>query len=168
MSQNSPEPVTIRPACRGEEGLILQLIRELADYEKLLHEVTATEEDIRASLFSGRATAEPLLVHVGEKPAGFAIFFHNYSTFLGKNGLYLEDVYVRPEYRHGGIGKAILQHLAGIAMERGCGRFEWAVLNWNEPAIRFYRSLNACPQNDWTVYRLDREGIEHLAANIRT
>ena len=167
MIQNSPETVTIRPARPGEEGLILQMIRELAEYEKLLHEVTATEEDIRSSLFSGKPTAEPLLVHVGEKPAGFAIFFHNYSTFLGKNGLYLEDVYVRPDYRHGGIGKAILKHLAGIAKERGCGRFEWAVLDWNEPAIRFYRSMEAQPQNDWTVYRLDRTGIESLVSSIR-
>ena len=167
MSQNSPETVTIRPARPGEEGLILQMIRELADYEKLLHEVTATEEDIRTSLLSGKANAEPLLVHIGEKPAGFAIFFHNYSTFLGKNGLYLEDVYVRPEYRHGGLGKAILKHLAGVARDRNCGRFEWAVLDWNEPAIRFYKSMDAQPQNDWTVYRLDRGRIETLAGEVR-
>ena len=165
MSQNSPETVTIRPARLGEEGLILQMIRELAEYEKLLHEVTATEEDIRSSLFSGKPTAEPLLVHVGEKPAGFAIFFHNYSTFLGRNGLYLEDVYIRPAYRHGGIGKAILRHLAGIARERDCGRFEWAVLDWNEPAIEFYRSLGAEAQEGWTVHRLDRGGIKHLAGD---
>ena len=167
MTRNSPELVTIRPAEPGEERLILEMIRELADYEKLLHEVTATEEDIRKSLFTEKRTAEALLVHVGEKPAGFAIFFHNYSTFLGKNGLYLEDVFVRPEFRHGGIGKAILKHLAGIAKERGCGRFEWAVLDWNEPAIRFYRSMEAQPQNDWTVYRLDRTGIESLVSGVR-
>ena len=163
MNRNSPELVTIRPAEPGEERLILEMIRELADYEKLLQQVTATEEDIRRTLFTERRTAESLVVHVGGKPAGFAIFFHNYSTFLGKNGLYLEDLYIRPDYRHGGIGKAVLKHLAGIAMDRDCGRFEWAVLDWNEPAIRFYQSISARPQNDWTVYRLDRDGIEQLA-----
>ncbi len=166
MSQNSPELVSIRPAEVGEAGLILDMIRELADYEKLLHEVTATEQDIRATLFGEDRRAEALLVCVADEPAGFAIFFHNYSTFLGKNGLYLEDVYVRPEFRHQGVGKAILKHLAGIAKDRDCGRFEWAVLDWNQPAIRFYKSMSARPQKDWTVYRLDRNGIEKLADGV--
>lgn len=163
MSRKSPKLVTIRPAKPGEEGLILELIRELADYEKLLHQVTATEEDIRRTLFTDNPRAEALIAEVDEKPAGFALFFHNYSTFLGKNGLYLEDVFVRPDFRHRGVGKAILQYLAGIARDRDCGRFEWAVLDWNEPAIEFYRSFGAEPQNDWTVYRLDRDGIAALA-----
>jgi GNAT superfamily N-acetyltransferase len=163
MSRIDPNSIHIRPATVQETGLILEMIRELAEYEKLLHEVTATEEDIRQTLFTPERRAEPLLTEVDGKPAGFAIFFHNYSTFLGKNGLYLEDVYVRPEFRHRGVGKAILQHLAGIARDRDCGRFEWAVLDWNEPAIEFYRSLSAEPQNNWTVFRLDRAGIEKLA-----
>ena len=166
MSRIDPNSVRIQPAKAGEAGLILEMIRELAVYEKLLHEVTATREDIRRTLFTPERRAEPLLAEVDGKPAGFAIFFHNYSTFLGKNGLYLEDVYVRPEFRHRGVGKAILKHLAGIARDRDCGRFEWAVLDWNEPAIEFYRSLSAEPQNDWTVYRLDRDGIERLAQDV--
>ena len=168
MNRIDPDSIRIRPAGAGEACLILEMIRELAEYEKLLPEVTATEEDIRGTLFAPDRRAEPLLVEVDGKPAGFAIFFHNYSTFLGKNGLYLEDVYVRPEFRHRGVGKAILRYLAGIAKTRDCGRFEWAVLDWNEPAIEFYRSLSAEPQNDWTVYRLDRDGIEKLAQDIST
>ncbi len=164
MTRIDSNSVQIRPARAAEAGLILEMIRELAAYEQLLHEVTATGEDIHRTLFAQDRRAEPLLAEVNGKPAGFAIFFHNYSTFLGKNGLYLEDVYVRPEFRHRGVGKAIMRYLAGIARDRDCGRFEWAVLDWNEPAIKFYRSLSAEPQNDWTVYRLDRDGIEKLAS----
>ena len=160
IDQNS---ITIQPAEPDQAGLLLQMIRELADYEKLLHQVTASEADIRRTLFANDRRAEPLIVTADGKPAGFAVFFHNYSTFLGKNGLYLEDVYVRPEFRHRGVGGAILKYLAGVARERDCGRFEWAVLDWNEPAIRFYRSLSAEPQVDWTVYRLEQEGIAKLA-----
>ena len=166
MSRIDPSSVTIRPAKASEAGLVLTMIRELADYEKLLHQVTATVEDIRRTLFRDNPRAEALIAEVDGQPAAFAIFFHNYSTFLGKNGLYLEDVFVRPDFRHRGVGKAILQYLADIARERDCGRFEWAVLDWNEPAIRFYESLSAEPQEDWTVYRLDRDGIAALADGV--
>lgn len=119
---------------------------------------------MRESLFGGRRVAEALLGYVGGKPAAFALFFHNFSTFLGRPGLYLEDLYVRPEHQRAGIGKALLRHLARLAKERGCGRLEWWVLDWNEPAIRFYKSLGATPMDDWTVYRLAGEKLDELAA----
>lgn len=150
---------TIRGATPDDAGVILSFIRALADYEKLTDQVTATEEDLRASLFGERAVAEVLLAHEGGVPVGFAIFFHNYSTFLGRNGIYLEDLFVKPEYRKKGYGKALLMHLARLANQRGCGRLEWSVLDWNTPSIEFYQSLGARPLDDWTMFRLDGDEL---------
>jgi GNAT superfamily N-acetyltransferase len=155
---------TIRPAIAADVPLVLQLIRELAAYEKLGHEVTATERDLRESLFSSPPSAEVVIAETDGGVAGYALFFHNYSTFLCKRGLYLEDLFVRPSFRGRGIGRLLLSHLAGIAVQRGCARFEWAVLDWNESAIGFYRSLGAMPMDDWTVFRLSGDALEQLAA----
>jgi GNAT superfamily N-acetyltransferase len=153
----------IRDATEEDAPLILSLIRELAEYERLSHEVVATEKALRDWLFGERRVAEVLLGYLGDDPAGFALFFHNFSTFLGKPGIYLEDLYVRPEFRGAGIGRALLVHLANVARARGCGRLEWAVLDWNEPAIGFYRSIGATPVSGWTVYRVSGEALEELA-----
>ncbi len=155
--------LSIRRAVVDDVPLILALIRELAEYEKLAHEVVATEDGLRASLFGERPYAETLIAEQDGQPAGFALFFHNYSTFLGQTGLYLEDLYVRPEFRGRGIGLALLRELAALALERGCGRLEWWVLDWNEPAIEFYRKLGAQPMDDWTVYRLSGDALRALA-----
>lgn len=144
----------IRFATEADVPLILRFIRELAEYERLRHECVATEEQVRATLFGEKAYAEVIIAEEDGEPAGFALFFHSYSTFLAKPGVYLEDLYVRPELRGRGIGKALLMRLAAIARERNCGRLEWAVLNWNEPAIEFYKSLGARPLTEWTVFRL--------------
>jgi GNAT superfamily N-acetyltransferase len=153
----------IHPATEADVPLILTFIRELADYERLSHEVVATEDALRNSLFGERRFAEVLLGYGGWSPAGFALFFHNFSTFLGKPGIYLEDLYVRPEFRGAGIGRALLVHLARLARERGCGRLEWSVLDWNEPAVGFYRGIGASAVDGWTVYRLTGEALEGLA-----
>jgi GNAT superfamily N-acetyltransferase len=153
----------IRAATEADVPLILSLIRELAEYERLSHEVVATEEALRDSLFGERPLAEVLLAFVGEEPIGFALFFHNFSTFLGRPGIYLEDLYVRPEYRGAGVGRALLAHLARLAKERGCRRLEWSVLDWNEPAIGFYKRIGASPVSGWTVYRLTGETLDRLA-----
>lgn len=155
---------SIRPATPADVGLILQLIRELAEYEKLLDRVVATEPLLHEALFGEKPRAEVLIAQVDGQTAGFALFFHNFSTFVGRAGLYLEDLFVRPNFRKFGIGKMLLTHLARLAVERGCGRFEWAVLDWNEPAIGFYRKLGAQPQDDWTVFRVDGEALQRLAA----
>jgi GNAT superfamily N-acetyltransferase len=152
----------IRPSTVEDVPLILDFIRGIAEYEKLSHEVTATEADIRESLFGKRPAAECVLAFWDGKPSGFAVYFHNFSTFLGKAGLYLEDLFVKPEFRGKGIGKALLLHLAGIAKELRCGRFEWAVLDWNTPAIEFYKKLGAKPMDEWTVYRLAGKALEDL------
>jgi GNAT superfamily N-acetyltransferase len=154
----------IRAATEADVPLILSLIRELAEYERLSHEVVATEEALRDSLFGERPVAEVLIGHLGDEPAGFALFFHNFSTFLGKPGIYLEDLYVRPEFRGAGIGRALLIHLARLARARDCGRLEWSVLDWNEPAIGFYKSIGASPVSGWTVYRVTGEALDELAA----
>ena len=153
----------IRFAAEDDVPLILALIRELAEYERLSHEVVATEETLRDSLFGERRVAEALLASVGGDPAAFALFFHNFSTFLGKPGVYLEDLYVRPKFRGSGVGRALLVRIAGLAKERNCGRLEWSVLDWNEPAIGFYRSIGASPVSGWTVYRVTGEALEELA-----
>jgi GNAT superfamily N-acetyltransferase len=155
----------IRAATEDDVPLILSLIRELAEYERLSHEVVATEEALRDSLFGERRFAEVLLGYLGDDPAGFALFFHTFSTFLGKPGIYLEDLYVKPDFRGVGIGRVLLVHLAKLARERGCGRLEWSVLDWNEPAIGFYRSIGASPVGGWTVYRLVGEALEELAGH---
>lgn len=152
----------IRPAVEADVPLILRFIRELADYERLLHEVVATEDRLRDTLFGARPAAEVVIAEDGE-PLGFALFFHNYSTFLAQPGIYLEDLYVRPEARGRGAGRALLAHLARLAKERGCGRLEWWVLDWNESAIRFYRSLGAQSMDDWTVFRLTGDDLARLA-----
>lgn len=143
--------------------LVLGFIRELAEYERLAHEVVATPEVLAAALFGPDPAAEVLLARLGGEAVGFALFFHNFSTFLGRPGLYLEDLYVRPDRRGRGIGRALLARLAATAVARGCGRLEWAVLDWNEPAIAFYRGLGALPQDDWTVFRLSGAPLRTLA-----
>src|SRR5437773_7258819 len=153
----------IRPARVEDVPVILQLIRDLATYERAPDEVSATEEQLVDVLFGERRAAEVLLVFEGESPVGFAVYFYNFSTWLGRPGLYLEDLFVKPEKRGKGYGRALLVELAKIARDRGCGRMEWAVLNWNEPAIKFYQTLGAMPLDEWTVYRLTRDGIARLA-----
>lgn len=156
--------VEIRTATEADVPLILSLIKELAEYERLAHEVSATEDLLRESLFGERQGAEALLGYHEGDPAGFALFFHNFSTFLGRSGIYLEDLYVKPELRGRGVGRAMLVYLAKLARERKCGRLEWSVLNWNEPAIRLYRGIGALPMDGWTVYRLTGESLEGLAS----
>ncbi len=156
--------MTIRAAGRSDVALILAFIRELAAYEKLSEEVVATEDTLAATLFGSHPAAEVLIAEVDGGPAGFALFFSNYSTFLGRPGIYLEDLFVRPEARGRGVGRALLSRLAAIARERGCGRLEWAVLDWNENAIRFYEKLGATAQTDWTTYRLTGEPLARLAS----
>lgn len=151
-----------RNAQRNDVGLILQFIRELADYEKMLSEVVADEATLEEWIFD-KQKAEVIFALEGEKEVGFALYFHNFSTFLGRAGIYLEDLYVKPEYRDKGYGKAILKKLASIAVERGCGRLEWWCLDWNKPSIDFYRSLGAEPMDDWTVYRIAGEALTNLA-----
>lgn len=155
---------SIRAATETDLALILQFIRELAEYEKLPHEVTATEEKLRRSLFAGRKVAEVLLAFENQTPVGFAVFFHNFSTFLGAPGIYLEDVFVRPEFRGRGYGKALMITVARVAQERDCGRLEFSVLDWNTPSLEFYRSLGARPMDEWTVQRLNRAAIDTLAS----
>ncbi|MEO8433922.1 MAG: GNAT family N-acetyltransferase [Pyrinomonadaceae bacterium] len=143
--------------------LILEFVRDLAEYEKLADSVAATEDRLRETLFGPNPSAHALLAYDKDDPVGFAIYFFNYSTFVGRPGLYLEDLFVRPEARGKGFGRALLQHLARIAVERNCGRMEWAVLNWNEPALGFYQSLGANPMADWIVFRLSGKALEDLA-----
>jgi GNAT superfamily N-acetyltransferase len=153
----------IRAATRADVPAILQLIRALADYEKLLDQVVATEASIEASLFGARPYAEALIGWQGGRAAGFALFFHNYSTFLGRPGIYLEDLFVQPESRGHGIGRALLARVAQLAVERNCGRLEWAVLDWNQPAIDFYRHIGARPLDEWIVNRLTGDALQALA-----
>lgn len=153
----------IRPVTEADTNVILSLINELAEYEKLSHKVVASEKDIRTTLFAERPFAEALIGEYEGKPVSFALFFHNYSTFLGKPGIYLEDLYVQPEYRGKGFGSKMLAHIALLAKKRGCGRFEWSVLNWNTPAIRTYEKLNAVPMKEWVLYRLTGEALDKLA-----
>lgn len=153
----------IRAATPADVPIILELIRDLATYERAPSEVTATEERLLQVLFGEKPVAEVLLASEGEAAVGFAVFFHNFSTWLGQPGLYLEDLFIRPEHRGKGYGRALLVDLAKIARDRGCGRMEWAVLDWNEPAIEFYKKLGARPLDDWKIFRLTGEGIARLA-----
>ena len=155
----------IRPAVSEDTAFILSMIHELAAYEKLAHEVEATEASMHASLFGERPYAEALIGECDDQPHGFALYFHNFSTFVGKPGLYLEDLYVRPSVRGKGLGKALLIELARIAKARDCGRMEWAVLDWNESAIGFYESLGAEVMSDWRITRVKSDGISRLIAN---
>src|SRR5580693_8138161 len=150
-------------ATEGDLPVILEMIRALAEYEKLTHLVTATEERLRETLFGSKPAAEVRLAYWERECAGFAVFFATYSTFLAQPGLYLEDLYVKPHLRGKGIGLALLKQLARIATERGCGRVEWGVLDWNQPSIEFYKKLGAVPMDEWTKYRLTGEALERLA-----
>jgi GNAT superfamily N-acetyltransferase len=155
--------IEIQFANESDVPVILEMIRELAEYEKLAHEVTATEEGLRQSLFGTKPAAEVLLARLNEQCAGFALFFPNYSTFLGQPGIYLEDLFVKPQVRGRGIGVALLRSLAGLAVARNCGRVYWQVLAWNEPAIEFYKKLGAKPLDEWTTYRLTGHALRELA-----
>lgn len=165
-SSPGPKP-TIRPARPADVPLVLGMVKELALYERLAHEVVATEQDYHQALFGPRPAAEASLAFVGDEPAGVAIYFTNFSTFLGRPGLYLEDLYVRPAFRGRGIGGALLAHLASLVQERRGGRVEWSVLDWNTPAIGFYQRIGATPRTGWTTYRLDQPALGRLASGTR-
>lgn len=157
---------TLRGGGEADIPLILSLIRELAEYEKLLSEVTATEASLRDCLFGERRVAEVVLGEWEGRPVAMAVFFHNFSTFLGRPGIYLEDLYVKPELRGKGIGGVMLAYLAKLAVERGCGRLEWWVLDWNKPAIRFYRSLGSAQMDEWTTHRVAGDALKRLAGKF--
>ncbi|XGC79570.1 N-acetyltransferase family protein [Bdellovibrio bacteriovorus] len=153
----------IRKAKAGDATTILKLIKELAEYEKLAHEVVTSAEELESELFAKNSPVEVLIAEWDQAPVGFALYFHNFSTWLGKKGIYLEDLYVQPHLRGKGIGKALLKTIAQIAVERNCGRVEWSVLDWNKPAIDFYESLKAVPMSEWTVYRLTGSALSTFA-----
>ena len=155
--------LSIREGERTDVPLIAELIRGLARYERLEDQVSMTEARLYATLFGSRRYAETLIAELDGEAVGFALFFHNYSTFLGQPGIYLEDLFVKPELRGRGIGKGLLAHLARLAKERGCGRVEWAVLDWNTPSIQFYRSIGAVPLSDWEIFRLTGDALDALA-----
>ena len=155
--------MSIRPATRADLPLIATLVRELAEYERLAHQAVATETDFDKALFSPSPRAYALIVEHEGQPAGFAIYFYNFSTFLGRPGIYVEDVFIRPEFRRNGLGQAIFKYLAQKAVAENCGRVEWWVLDWNEPAIRFYSGLGAVPMNEWTVQRLTGDALLRFA-----
>lgn len=163
----SADTFHIRPSTAEDSALILGFIRELADYEKLAFEVAATEQDVQTQLFGARPRAECVIAEVEGSAIGFALYFHNFSTFLAKPGLYLEDLYVKQEFRGQGYGRRLLSYLAKLALDRGCGRFEWAVLDWNEPAIRFYQSLGAKIMDAWRINRLSGNALHKLADESR-
>jgi GNAT superfamily N-acetyltransferase len=159
------DSITIRPASRDDVPLVLQFIRDLARYERLEHEVTASETQLREALFGERCYAEVVFACMDGAPVGFALFFHNFSTFKGRPGIYLEDLFVRPEARGRGIGRRLLAYLARTAVARHCARLEWAVLDWNAPSIGFYRSLGAVPMDDWTTFRLTGDALALLSGS---
>ncbi|MCG3161256.1 MAG: hypothetical protein JMDDDDMK_02407 [Acidobacteria bacterium] len=159
----TPQDFEIKAATASDAPVILSFIKKLAVYEKLADEVTATEDTLRETLFGERRYAEVIIGYHRGEPAGFALFFHNYSTFLGRPGIYLEDLYVDEQHRGKGFGKALLAHLARLTKERNCGRLEWSVLDWNEPSINFYKSLGARPMDDWTIFRVTGEALDKLA-----
>jgi GNAT superfamily N-acetyltransferase len=165
MNPDPSGPFQIVPAGERDVPLVLSFIRKLAEYEKLSDQVVATEELLREGLFGARRVAEVVVAYMGEEPVGFALYFHNFSTFAGRAGIYLEDLFVEPAHRGKGFGKALLKHVAQVAVERGCGRFEWAVLDWNTPAIDFYRSLGAVPLDDWTLFRLTGDALRRVAGD---
>jgi GNAT superfamily N-acetyltransferase len=153
----------ISAATEKDVPVLVSFIRQLAEYERLSDQCIVTQEVLRESLFGRRRVAEAVIGYFQDRPVGFALFFHNFSTFLGRPGLYLEDLFVTPEMRGRGFGKALLVHLARLARDRGCGRFEWSVLDWNEPSIQFYKNLGAVPMDDWTIYRVSGEALARLA-----
>jgi GNAT superfamily N-acetyltransferase len=155
--------LSVRSATAADAGLILDFIIELAVYEKARNAVVTTAEELRESLFGAEAKARALICEEAGQAIGYAVYFYNYSTWLGRNGIYLEDVYVSPPHRGKGAGKALLKHIAAIAVAERCGRFEWSVLDWNKPAIDFYEALGARPQSEWTIYRLTGEALERFA-----
>jgi GNAT superfamily N-acetyltransferase len=159
--------LSVRTACEADVGVIQAMIRELAEYERLTHIVVSTEADLRTNLFGTSPAAEALVSELDGRVEGFALFFHNYSTFVGKRGIYLEDLFVRPHARGRGLGAALLTHLAQLAVKRGCGRLEWAVLDWNEPAIEFYRRLGAAVLPDWRICRLTGDSLQAAARGQR-
>lgn len=163
MKSHAATNIRIKPASESDIPLILFFIKGLAEYERLANEVLTTEETIREFLFGARRYAEVVIARLDDRPAGYALFFHNYSSFAGRPGLYLEDIFVLPEFRGQGIGKALLVYLAKLAVERKCGRFEWMVLDWNAPAIEFYKSLGAVSMDDWRLFRLSGEALTRLA-----
>jgi GNAT superfamily N-acetyltransferase len=158
----------IERARESELSMILSFIKELAEYERLSDAVVATEEMLREALFGESAHAEVVIAYLEERAVGFALFFPNFSTFMGRPGIYLEDLYVQPQARGRGVGRALLSYLARLAKERRCGRLEWAVLDWNEPAIKFYKNLGAVPMNEWTVFRATGEALDKLAEGTTT
>jgi len=162
MCADSAANLRIVPATERDVPVILSFIRKLGEYENLSHQVVATEELLRDTLFGERPVAVVLIAYLANEPAGFALFFHNFSTFLGRPGIYLEDLFVEPAHRGKGIGKALLIEIARIAKGRNCGRLEWAVLDWNKPAIDFYRGLGAVPLDDWTLFRVTGEALDNL------
>ena len=155
--------LNIRVAIDADVPLLLEFIRGIADYEKLLHEVVATEDSVRESLFGQSAVAEALIAEIEGKPVAVAVYFHNFSTFMGRRGLYLEDLFVKPELRRRGVGEMLLRHLARLAVERGCGRFEWVALDWNKTAIDFYRELGAEVMEEWRLFRISGDNLKKLA-----
>jgi len=159
----SDDRIALRSATVDDAGLILKFIRQLAEYEKMTDEVVTDEDQLRKSLFGERRVAEVVIASYDGEPAGFALFFHNFSTFLGRPGIYLEDLFVQPDMRGRGIGQVLLSFLAKLAVERGCGRLEWAVLDWNVDAIRFYERLGAKPMDEWTVFRITADALDDLA-----
>ena len=163
MNDGLPRDFRIARATERDVSVILSLIKGLAEYEKLSAEVTATEEGLRESLFGPKRAAEVLIAWAGSTPVGFAVYFQNYSTFLGRPGIYLEDLFVLPQWRRRGHGRRLLAEVARVALERRCGRLEWAVLDWNKPALQFYRSLGAKAMDEWTVYRMTGDAIRRLA-----
>ena len=163
MMTDQPLALHLRPATEADCDLILSFIKELAEYEKLSHEVVADAAMLHEHLFGNRRIAEVIIADYEEQAVGFALFFYNFSTFLGRPGMYLEDLYVQPAYRGKGIGEALLKYLAKLAVDRECGRLEWSVLNWNEPAISFYERMGAVPMDEWTVYRLTGSALTAAA-----
>ena len=161
---NAATKFRIEPATEKDVSVILSLIEGLAEYEKLSHEVVATEKSLRESLFGARRVAEVVIGYAGKEPVGFAVFFHNYSTFLGRPGIYLEDLFVLPQWRRRGLGTQLLRYIAHQAVARNCGRLEWSVLDWNEPAIGFYKKLGARAMDEWTVYRVTGDALKKLAS----
>lgn len=162
---SDPAGLSITIATERDVAQILEFIKALAEYERMADSVVATEEGLRATLFGPRPFAECVIARLEGAPAGFALFFHNYSTFLGRPGVYLEDLFVKPELRGKGVGRALLKYLAKVALDRNCGRLEWTVLDWNESAIGFYKSLGAEPLEEWTIFRLKGSALERLAGS---